>query len=142
MSHPSLCYGTLNLPGLEVVNGSLEQSHDVLEPLEKVAHQSKVKACATQPYRKRVRVDVEQKNLNSEDMQANRSDYWYVKLTTLCMLVHYPPLKYFRNTIQPLDLAPRTIQLMEAEDSGNVDELFRKSGCSAIQDPGILRVCH
>jgi hypothetical protein len=47
----------------------------------------------------------------------------------------------FSDTIQPLDLAPPTKQLMRLKESGATEKLFSMPGCAnAILDPQILRV--
>lgn len=71
--------------------------------------------------RKRRLIVDEQKNIGGDEMKAN--------------------MLHFRDTIQPLDLAPPTKILMRIKESNMAERLFSMPGCTmAIQDPQLIRV--
>jgi cohesin complex subunit SCC1 len=92
----------------------------VLEPLDEVALKPIQKPQAQRQKRKRKLIVDEQKNISGNNMKAHMANY--------------------ADTIQPLDLAPPTKQLMKLKETGATDKLFTNAGCSTLQDPGIIRV--
>lgn len=108
----------------------------MLEPLDAAALQQLEKPHAPRQRRKRKLVVDEQKNISGEDMKGNMADFRYATKTRPEQSSSY----MFSDTMQPLDLAPPTKQLMKLKESGAADKLFTTPGCSALQDANILRV--
>jgi len=46
----------------------------------------------------------------------------------------------YRDTLQPLDLAPPTKRLMMLRETGNVDRLFHNPGCLALRAPQLVKI--
>ncbi|VDN28126.1 unnamed protein product [Gongylonema pulchrum] len=72
------------------------------------------------PKRKRRLVVDEQKNISGDEMKGNMAD--------------------FRDTVQPLDLAPPTRKLMKLKETGIADKLFVNPGCPHLRAFSLLKV--
>uniref|UniRef100_F1KXI4 Double-strand-break repair protein rad21 n=1 Tax=Ascaris suum TaxID=6253 RepID=F1KXI4_ASCSU len=110
------------IPGIGVapsVTSALLSESFALEPLDATA-MAMAGMEKTKPKRKRRLIIDEQKNISGDEMKANMADY--------------------RDTLQPLDLAPPTKKLMRLKESGNVERLFNNPGCASLRAAPLLKL--
>uniref|UniRef100_A0A914ZM66 Double-strand-break repair protein rad21 n=2 Tax=Parascaris univalens TaxID=6257 RepID=A0A914ZM66_PARUN len=110
------------IPGIGVapsVTSALLSESFALEPLDATA-MAVAGMEKTKPKRKRRLIIDEQKNISGDEMKANMADY--------------------RDTLQPLDLAPPTKRLMRLKESGNVERLFNNPGCASLRAVPLLKL--
>lgn len=102
---------------MEVDRVSANELSFQLEPIQQQPPQER----QIRHKRKRKLIIDEHKNISGEEMKANMADY--------------------SETMQPLDLAPPTKQLMRLRENGQLEKMLTMPACMEwILDPGILKI--
>lgn len=91
-----------------------------LEPLDAAAVAVAGIEKPGRPKRKRRLIVDEQKNISGDEMKGNMAEY--------------------RDTLQPLDLAPPTRKLMRLKETGTADKLFAIPGCAHLRAQNLLKL--
>ena len=111
------------MPGLQIApsaNGVVMSESFALEPLDPNAiAMVGMEKTGRSKKRRRLIVD-EQKNISGDEMKANMANYG--------------------DTVQTLDLAPPTKQLMKLREMSSAEKLFNNAGCSALRAPELLKM--
>lgn len=119
METEDIARGSLaGIPMAPSMPGTLINESFALEPLDAAAIAIGMEKTG-RPKRKRRLIIDEQKNISGDEMKANMADY--------------------KDTLQPLDLAPPTKKLMRLKETGNVERLFNNPGCVALRAPTLLK---
>uniref|UniRef100_A0A0N5AXI1 Double-strand-break repair protein rad21 homolog n=1 Tax=Syphacia muris TaxID=451379 RepID=A0A0N5AXI1_9BILA len=111
------------MPGLQITpsaNGVVMTESFALEPLDASAIAIAGMEKAARPKRRRRLIVDEQKNISGDEMKANMAN--------------------FRDTLQPLDLAPPTKQLMRLREMSSAEKLYSNPGCCALRAPVLLKL--
>ncbi|VDK77333.1 unnamed protein product [Litomosoides sigmodontis] len=100
--------------------GGLANESFTLEPLDAAAVAVAGIEKPGRPKRRRRLIVDEQKNISGDEMKANMAEY--------------------RDTLQPLDLAPPTRKLMRLKETGTADKLFSIPGCAHLRAQNLLKL--
>ncbi|CAG9540454.1 unnamed protein product [Cercopithifilaria johnstoni] len=109
------------IAGLVIPNaGGLTNESFTLEPLDAAAVAVVGIEKPGRPKRRRRLIVDEQKNISGDEMKGNMAEY--------------------RDTLQPLDLAPPTRKLMRLKETGTADKLFAIPGCAHLRAQNLLKL--
>lgn len=111
------------MPGLQITssaNGVVMAESFALEPLDASAIAMVGMEKTGRPKKKRRLIVDEQKNISGDEMKANMANY--------------------RDTLQPLDLAPPTRRLMRLREMSSAEKLYNNPGCSGLRAPELLKL--
>uniref|UniRef100_A0A0R3RS74 Double-strand-break repair protein rad21 homolog n=1 Tax=Elaeophora elaphi TaxID=1147741 RepID=A0A0R3RS74_9BILA len=100
--------------------GGLANESFALEPLDAAAVAVAGIEKPGRPKRRRRLIVDEQKNISGDEMKGNMAEY--------------------RDTLQPLDLAPPTRKLMRLKETGTADKLFAIPGCAHLRAQNLLKL--
>ncbi|EFO17919.2 hypothetical protein LOAG_10578 [Loa loa] len=100
--------------------GGLASESFTLEPLDAAAVAVAGIEKPGRPKRRRRLIVDEQKNISGDEMKGNMAEY--------------------RDTLQPLDLAPPTRKLMKLKETGTADKLFAIPGCAHLRAENLLKL--
>uniref|UniRef100_A0A915PU82 Rad21/Rec8-like protein N-terminal domain-containing protein n=1 Tax=Setaria digitata TaxID=48799 RepID=A0A915PU82_9BILA len=100
--------------------GGLASESFTLEPLDAATVAVAGIEKPGRPKRRRRLIVDEQKNISGDEMKGNMAEY--------------------RDTLQPLDLAPPTRKLMKLKETGTADKLFANPGCAHLRAQNLLKL--